>query len=965
MRLRLPSLLTNRVILGAIAFFVLVGLWEFRWKPQYRPHYEVGVAHYQAARYQQALDELRQAYEIAPNSLDVILMLGWAHYKVNQFEDARFFFDRALRINPATAEAQLGSAFVALETGRGTLDVDLIRQYLGSREGDPGVRILSAGALAKDGRWFEAAAIYRGLLGDRDYGQAARLALADIFGTAATAEPPAVTGFPPVERPTSLQVGFWAGDGGLWQRRDSDWQRLYVAGVNFGAAPPGFYPSRQVHDLAQYAEWVGRAAALEANVIRAYNLLPPAFYRAFRAHRDSGGALVLLQQIYVGEPPGRDLFDEGFVDQTRASIRHVVDAIHGRGEVPSGPGRRGGLYDQPVADAVAGFLLGRELEPSVVAQTNLLNAGERRHAGRYVRLDEGTATEVWVARMLDYLVEYETQTYNHQRPVAFVNWPSLDAFTHPTEAPILQELRVRLARGEQDLELPSGPQDDDDVVSLDEAKLVASSEFVGGLFAAYHVFPHWPAFLANDPGLLATRDRDGPNPVLGYLQRLAARVRHPLVVAEYGASSAMGIGQLHPLGWHQGGLDERQQAALLARLTRTVREANTAGGLVFSLHDEWYKRHWLVRRFQEPEDRGTLWLNELNADQRYGLYGFRPRKWKLFTGDAGAWQNETVLHRGSAGGRTAEDPFAGARALRQVQAAADEAFLYVRLAVDCLDCSARDRRADGRPRFDKASYALAINTQPGTLGAQTLPWNGPSMPSGANVLVLLTDEPAARLLVAGNYNPYEVVATPGIPTETDLRLRYSIATAIVPRAPFTEVTVEPNRRRYTRDGRQMPPQRISRGPLRYGIDDPASAAHDSHAEWYAEPGGSALVARIPWGKLLVTDPSGRTVFAGFDDRRVRTARTDGIEIAAFALVPLDTRRDVEAFSVAAALPAVVNGVVAEGPRFTWETWDTVAPEAYAKPAVATLRDLFAEIRKAATGAGAGPGGRARETTTTP
>ena len=92
-------------------------------------------------------------------------MLGWAHFKVNHFEDARFFFDRALRIDPRTEEARLGAAFVALETGRGQLDVDLIRDYLGNRGGDPGVRTLSAGALAKDGRWFEAAAIYRGLIG--------------------------------------------------------------------------------------------------------------------------------------------------------------------------------------------------------------------------------------------------------------------------------------------------------------------------------------------------------------------------------------------------------------------------------------------------------------------------------------------------------------------------------------------------------------------------------------------------------------------------------------------------------------------------------------------------------------------------------------------------------------------------------------------------------------------------------
>src|SRR5262245_28055131 len=78
---RLPKLpylkfLTNRVLIGMVVFFVLVGFWEFRWKPQYRPLYERGVSLYQAGRFPEALDQFQRAYGIAPNSLDVILMLG-------------------------------------------------------------------------------------------------------------------------------------------------------------------------------------------------------------------------------------------------------------------------------------------------------------------------------------------------------------------------------------------------------------------------------------------------------------------------------------------------------------------------------------------------------------------------------------------------------------------------------------------------------------------------------------------------------------------------------------------------------------------------------------------------------------------------------------------------------------------------------------------------------------------------
>lgn len=954
---RFWRLATNRVIVGMVVFFVLVGFWQFRWKPQYRPFYEVGIGHYRAGQFPEALAQFQRAYAIAPNSLDVILMLGWAHFKVNHFEDARFFFDRALRIDPRTEEARLGAAFVALETGRGQLDVDLIRDYLGNRGGDPGVRTLSAGALAKDGRWFEAAAIYRGLVGDKDYGEAARLALESMFGLKGTTDP-APAAFPPYTRPTTLEANFWAGDGALWRFDGTQWRKFYVAGVNFGAATPGHYPSRPPNDAAEYAAWLGHASGLNANVIRVFSLLPPSFYRAYGKHTAGGGSLTLFQQIGFDEPPNRDLFDAAFVERTRTRIRHVIDALHGRGEVPPDPGMAGGIYDQDVSAHVGAIIFGRGLEPSVVAQTNVLNAGERSHRGRYVQVAEGTPTEVWVARMLDFVVQYETDTYNRQHPVAFANWPPLDPLTHPTEAPILQELRYRLSRGEQGLEFPSGPQDDDDVVAVDEAKLSATPAFTAGLFASYAVYPHWPDFMLHEPGLLEARDSTGPNPVFGYLGQLVQRLPHPLVVTEYGVSSANGISHLHPLGWHHGGLNDAEQAALLGRLARTMREAGTAGGMVFSLHDEWYKQNWLVRIFEQPAERGTLWLNDLNPEERLGLMGFRPSKWKLFTRDVGAWQKEATLYGNTVRTGAPADAFEGARRLRSLQAASDEAYLYLRLTVDCLDCTPREPKAPGQPRFDKASYAIALNTSPGAFGVRQLPFGSLAMPAGATFLIWLTDPPAARILVANNYNPYELVPTPGVASDTDLRLRFSMNPALAQGGGFGEMTVEPNRRRFTRDGRMLPPQRISRSTLRFGIDDASGPDADSIGEWYADAGAGAILVRIPWGKLLVVDPSRQAIFAGFDENRaVRTMLTSGIEIAAFALAPPadPSRKDLAAWTVASSLPAMRNGALSDLARVTWSGWNAVKPAAYAKEAYGALRAVFSEQTSAPAATGAGPG----------
>src|SRR4029079_15801169 len=97
---------------------------------------------------------------------------------------------------------------------------------------------------------------------------------------------------------------------------------------------------------------------------------------------------------------------------------------------------------------------------------------------------------------------------------------------------------------------------------------------------------------------------------------------------------------------------------------------------------------------------------------------------------------------------------------------------------------------------------------------------------------------------------------------------------------------ETNRRRYGRDGTSFPGTRYSRSVLRYGDGDPQSAANDSLAEWNVDAKNKAILVRIPWGKLLLTDPSSRSAWFGFDGAlNARTAASSGVDISVFALKP--------------------------------------------------------------------------------
>lgn len=920
----------NRVYIGLIIFFVVIGFWELKWKPQYRPYYEQGVRYYQSGKYLEALAQFDHAYAIAPNSMDVVMMEGWTNLKLNRFEDSRMYFDRVLRNNPSLEEAQIGSAFVAMETGRGKLDYRILVKYLGKRLNDPNVAILVAGALLQDGRTFEAADMLYRLQNDPNYGEAALISWKRIFGLEDSNDP-APTSLPKRPKAPQLQTAYRAANGAMLALDGSQWKKFYINGVNLGPGAPGFFPASPPHSVKQYATWLEDSEKLGANVIRAYTLLPPAFYRAYKKHLDQGGKITLYQQIWVSDPPNKDLYDPAFVEQTRAEIRYAVDAIHGTADVPPKRARGNGIYDQDIARNVSAILFGREIEASVAIQTNIVNGGKQRYKGKYISINEGTATEVWFAEMLDYLVAYETDTYNWQHPVAIVNWPPLDPLYHPTEAPNIEEVKYRIKRGEK-LEMPKDVDDDNDTVSIDEAKYQISTDFYAGFFASYHVYPYYPDFMLFDPKYLAARDRDGLNPVAGYLKELRAHIPYPLVVTEYGMPDSMGISHFHPYGWHHGGHSEEQQAAILRQLTRSIHDTGCSGGIVFALVDEWYKHNWLTAEFEDPIDRAALWLNELDPEKRYGLIGYRTSKWKLFSGTAADWQNETTLYE-RPGRRTVS-----------VQAAADEAFVYLRLNGACVEC------LDPAAKGEKLSYAFALNTLPDRAGLKLLPF-GAVRPSGANFLVTLVSTANGKVLVADNYNPYRLVPKPGVPNETELQFRRSYTPEMESRGTFQELVVETNRRRFARDGTMFPGQRYSRSQMRYtNMNDRET---DSLAEWYTDPKAQAVVVRIPWGKLLVTDPSSRHAYYGFDSTgHLTTAVTTGIEVSLYELKR--TNDELASMSVISSFPEKNQ----PPKKFEWKTWEKLQLEPYLKKAFFVMQKEFQENtdEKASGNAGAGPVG---------
>jgi len=358
--------------------------------------------------------------------------------------------------------------------------------------------------------------------------------------------------------------------------------------------------------------------------------------------------------------------------------------------------------------------------------------------------------------------------------------------------------------------------------------------------------------------------------------------------------------------------------------------------------DEWHRQNWLVRHFEVPGARARLWLNTLTPGAQQGLVGFRTSRQDVYrlSGDGSRWPASQLLYRGPPNRallKSSGDRFDRARRLLSLYADSDEAFLYLRFDVEKLD-----NDGNGRPDWEEANYLIALSTTTSPIGSARLPFvTGVQVPSGVNYVIQLGRPEESKILVASTYNPSQIVPVPGLPEQTQIRYRIPFLPRLDQRAAFEEMVVEPNRRRYGRDGRLYPPVRYSRSPLKWGTLAQGSTEYNSLAQWYANPKTNIIEVRIPWGLLQVTDPSSLQVLAGIDrSGTFYTEATPGLRVALLSYRP-------QSGEVTDVLPTLQpGGVIAEEDlkRYVWAPWDSVEAKPYVKDSYAVVQRAFVAVR---------------------
>jgi len=574
------------------------------------------------------------------------------------------------------------------------------------------------------------------------------------------------------------------------------------------------------------------------------------------------------------ELPRRSDYDEpAWKAQFRTEMRRVVDVVHGRAAIGRRAGHAWGRYDSDVSDRVLAYIIGREWEPFSIKAFNALRRTRTAYAGRFLAVDRGTPADVWMAEQCDYMVAYEWDAWHGARPIAYTNWPTLDPLHHPTEATQLEEQALRKQLGlAPNVRLK---EYDNDSEALDAMVVRTTGENVAGYFASYHAYPYYPDFIGLDSAYGAARSH-----YLGYLLDLKRHhAGRALLVAEYGVPSSRGVAHLDADGMHHGGHDERAMAERDVRLTREIREAGLAGGILFAWLDEWFKHNWVTIDLEVPAERTRLWHNVMDAEQNYGLLG-------LYAGDTARPEPGSDPARWQALAALAES--AGTR----LRVGSDAAYLYLALETPL--------------GIDSTSWIVGIDTD---------------RPGRVEFELVLSDTTNAQLLVAPAYNPYLGPRTGMRPTDLDAfyNRRATIDTRRTD-AGFDSLFVATNRFRVARDGRTFPARGVNRGRLRYG-----RAVESTLVDWYWDRTPGVMEVRLPWGLLNVTDPSSRTVLARVrDPGPFATEVTDG-----FRFVVTATGRD-----------GAVVARLAPQQAYVWATWEAPVWHEHLKPAYYAMRTLW-------------------------
>lgn len=398
-----------------------------------------------------------------------------------------------------------------------------------------------------------------------------------------------------------------------------------IRGVNLGLGKPGYFATDYAITEDEYLRWFQQIQELGANTIRTYTIAHPNFYEAFyRYNVDNPNPLYLIHGVWVNDyliNSSYNAFDPEFYEPFIEESKAVVDIVHGRHKRRLDNQKVSAYYNRDISPWVYGYILGVKWDGNFVVFTNESESQAEQYEGEYLYTRNARNFEIMLADIGDQTIGYEMKKYGTQRAFSFANWSAT--------CPLEFSEGVKLAN--------------EKFGKVDVNNIYATSNFTGGLFASYDIYPYHPEYVLDEKETSGTE-----NSYLAYLTRLNNHHTMPVVISEFGVPTSRGKAsyeQNRALGRDQGGINETKQGDALISMYKDIQASGCAGGIVYNWQDEWFRYTWNTIPTVDL-NYNIYWSDYQTNEQSFGLLSFDPGKEQSICyvdGDRSDWSKEDFV----------------------------------------------------------------------------------------------------------------------------------------------------------------------------------------------------------------------------------------------------------------------------------------------------------------------------------
>jgi hypothetical protein len=603
------------------------------------------------------------------------------------------------------------------------------------------------------------------------------------------------------------------------------WEKEFIKGVNVGAGKPGTFPGELAITKKEYLRWFKQISDMNANTIRVYTILKPAFYEAlYEYNKNNLKPLYVMHGVWVNEEDIANLknaYNPKIIERFKKDVKNTIDIIHGNAELEEERGHASGSYTKDVSQYISAWILGIEWDPEFVVNTNEVNKDKTGFEGKYLYSKEASPFENWMAEVGDYALDYEASKYKMQRPLSFTNWVTMDMLEHPNE-PLVNE----------------------DMVSVNTEHIKRKESFKPGVFASYHIYPYYPDSMNYQHKYSDFIDDNGKvNTYKAYLRDLRKEHSMPVLVAEFGIPASRGKAHenIHT-GFNQGFIDEKTQGEMDAAMLQDIYEEGYAGGLVFTWQDEWFKRTWNTMDL-DIVDRRPFWSNPQTNEQHFGVLAFEPGSKESISysdGNMEDWKKDK--------------PIVSAKN-SELYVKSDEKYVYFRVKIKDYD-------------IEKDKIIIPIDTieNQGNTSYKAL---GINFKSPVDFIISIDGKDKSRVLVDSYYDSFYYLYR-------NLNMLEKVSEYEQKNSGiFNQMYLCLNKELYLpQDKITLPLESYETGKLLHGNNNPKSENYNSLGDFYISKDNIEI--RIPWQLLNFMDPSNKMIMEDLHKGAIKEKKVSGI-----------------------------------------------------------------------------------------